>query len=155
MAGKGGKAWIFFATLMIVCGVGAYAMVTGRAPKLKEASQAVAATVASIAASYAAVPPAPDAGEDAAGTPPPRKQAGPLSNAQLGAPLVHGTFVSACGAPDDMKVTVKASVRAGHATTVTVKTTPDNPTVGSCIEQAVRGMQWDISPKTGKVTVNY
>jgi hypothetical protein len=154
MAGTGSKAWIFVATLMILCGVAAYAMVSGRAPKLKEASQAVAATVASIAASYAASPPSPDAGEDA-GAPPPRKQAGPLSNVQLGAPLVHGTFVSACGAPDDMKVTVKASVRAGRATAVTVKTTPANPTVASCIEQAVRGMQWDVSPRTGKVTVNY
>jgi hypothetical protein len=154
MAGKGSGAGVFVATLLVVCGVAAYAMVTGRAPKLKEASQAVAATVASIAASYAASSPLPDAGDDA-GAPPPRKQTGPLSSAQLGAPLVHGTFVSACGAPDDMKVTVKASVRSGRAVVVTVKTVPVDPTVVGCIEQTVRAMQWDISPKTDKVTVTY
>lgn len=84
-----------------------------------------------------------------------RRQATPLSNAQLGGPLVHGKFVSACGAPDDMKVVVHLDVKKGHATKVTVKTQPPNPTVASCIERAVRDLQWDISPQVGHVTVTY
>jgi hypothetical protein len=84
-----------------------------------------------------------------------RRQAAPLSNAQLGAPLVHGKFVSACGAPDNMKVVVHLDVKKGRATKVTVKTLPPDPTVGSCVERAVRDLQWDISPQVGHVTVTY
>jgi len=85
----------------------------------------------------------------------PRRQTAPLSSAQLGAPLVHGAFVTACGAPDDMKVVIKADVRYGRALNVTVTTTPTNLMVSSCIERATRDLQWDVSPKTGHVTVRY
>lgn len=83
------------------------------------------------------------------------RQAAPLSSAQLGAPLVHGTFVAACGAPDDMKVVVHLDVKKGHAYGVSVKTRPPNSTVASCIERAVRDLKWDISPQVGHVTVTY
>jgi hypothetical protein len=83
------------------------------------------------------------------------RQTAPLSSAQLGAPLVHGTFVSACGAPDDMKVTVNVSVKMGRAAHVTVTTQPPNPAVASCIERATRDLQWDISPKSDHVAVTY
>jgi hypothetical protein len=84
-----------------------------------------------------------------------RRQTAPLSSAQLGAPLIHGTFVSACGAPDDMKVVVKVTVKMGHAIGVTVKTYPSDPAVASCIDRATRDQQWDISPQTDHVTVTY
>jgi hypothetical protein len=86
---------------------------------------------------------------------PVHRQATPLSNTQLGAPLVHGAFVTACGAPDNMKVVVTLAVRMGHAVDVTVKTRPPDPVVVSCVEHATRDLQWDISPKTGRVTVTY
>jgi hypothetical protein len=54
-----------------------------------------------------------------------------------------------------MHVTVKATVRMGKAVSVTVKTTPPDPGVATCIEGAVRGKQWDISPRAGVVTVTY
>jgi hypothetical protein len=84
-----------------------------------------------------------------------RRQAAPLSSAQLGAPLVHGTFVAACGAPDDMKVVVHLDVKKGHASNVSVKTQPPNATVTSCIERSIRDLRWDISPHPGHVTVTY
>jgi hypothetical protein len=93
--------------------------------------------------------PAPDAGVIV------HRQAAPLSKAQLGAPLVHGKFLSTCGAPDDMKVVVHLDVKMGHATKVTVKTQPPNPTVASCVERAVRDLEWDMSPQVGHVTVTY
>jgi hypothetical protein len=148
-----GKGSIVAVTVILVCGVAVAAVVSGRAPKLKEASQSVAATVASIAASYASSSLLPEAGAEAGVAP--RRQAAPLSSAQLGAPLVHGTFVSACGAPDDMKVTLKVSVRGGRAVSVSVKSDPPNPAVAACIERAARDQQWDISPKTDQVTVTY
>jgi hypothetical protein len=84
-----------------------------------------------------------------------RRQAAPLSSAQLGAPLVHGQFVAACGAPDDMKVVVHLDVKKGHASNVSVKTQPPNPTVSSCIDRAIRDLKWDISPHVGHLTVTY
>ena len=84
-----------------------------------------------------------------------RRQSGPLSNAQLSAPLVHGAFVIACGAPDDMKVTVTTTVKMGRASSVTVSTVPPNPAVASCVERATRDLQWDVSPHAGHVTVTY
>jgi hypothetical protein len=101
-------------------------------------------------------PPLADAGPangDAAA--PPHRQTAPLSSAQLGAPLVHGAFVSACGAPDAMKVVVKATVKMGRAMEVTVKTDPPNSAVASCVEHAVRDLQWDVTPKADHVTVTY
>jgi hypothetical protein len=85
----------------------------------------------------------------------PHRQTAPLSSAQLGAPLVHGAFVTSCGAPDNMKVVVKADVRLGRAVNVTVKTDPPSLAISSCIERATRDLQWDVSPKTGHVTVRY
>jgi hypothetical protein len=38
---------------------------------------------------------------------------------------------------------------------VDVKTTPPDATIAACIDRAVREKQWDVSPKTGKVTVTY
>jgi hypothetical protein len=84
-----------------------------------------------------------------------RRQTGPLSSAQLGAPLVHGPFISACGATDDMKVVVTLAVKRGRATEVTVKSLPPNPVVESCVERATRDLRWDVSPHTGHVTVTY
>jgi hypothetical protein len=82
-------------------------------------------------------------------------QAAPLSSAQLGAPLVNGKFVTACGAPDDMKVVVKVTVKMGRPIDVSVKSDPANSAVASCVERATREMQWDVSPKTQHATVTY
>jgi hypothetical protein len=87
--------------------------------------------------------------------PPPRRQTAPLSSAQLGAPLVNGAFVSACGAPDDMKVVANVTVKMGRATAVSVTTQPPDPAIRSCIERSMRDLRWDISPGMGRVTVRY
>lgn len=84
-----------------------------------------------------------------------RKQPGPLSSAQLGAPLVNGAWITACGAPDTMKVTVKLDVRQGRAVKIDVKTDPPDPVVTGCVERAASDLRWDVSPKTDHVTVRY
>jgi len=101
-----------------------------------------------------APPPSADAGAKDAGVIV-HRQAAPLSSAQLGAPLVHGKFVSACGAPDDMKVVVHLDVKKGRASKIAVKTEPASSAVASCIERAIRDLQWDVSPQVGHVTVTY
>jgi hypothetical protein len=96
-----------------------------------------------------------DGGREGGAPVPTRRQRSPLSPAQLDAPLVHGKFVAACGAPDDMKVTLEVTVHAGRAFAAVAKTQPPNPVVEACVERAVRELRWDSSPTTGKVTVHY
>ena|GEM_PF-1615383 len=123
-----------------------------------EVSSAVGATSSAASSPDSPAGPAPagsgDAGAGDAGSKP-RRQTAPLSSAQLGAPLVHGGFVTACGAPDTMKVTLKLDVRNGRAFNVRVKTHPSDPTVSACIAKAARDLRWDSSPRTGHVTVTY
>jgi hypothetical protein len=78
-----------------------------------------------------------------------------LTNAQLAGPLRHASFVTSCGAPDDMKVQVRVAVRMGTPIGVTVQTTPASAGVAACIERAVRGLRWQANPKTDFVTTNY
>ncbi len=160
MPGSRRKGRLVVAVLLVAAvGVVGGLVATGRAPLLKRKIEVTASSAAALVASYAPslVPPAdagaPDADADAEVTY--HRQSGPLSNAQLGAPLVHGTFVSACGAPDDMKVTLKVSVKYGRAVGVSVKTMPPNQSVALCIERATKEMHWDVSPHVGQVTVTY
>ena len=83
-------------------------------------------------------------------------QGGPdLSNAQLSAPMRNATFISGCGAPDDMKVTVRVAVKMGRAVGVTVITNPPNPGVAACIDRHVRGLGWPAHPKMDFITTSY
>jgi len=144
-----------------VLGVAALSFLASRGrlpPALAEAYGTVASLASSASDAFSAPRTAsdrPDAGD--AGSVAARRttQAAPLSSAQLGAPLVHGKFVSECGAPDDMKVVVKVTVKMGHAVAVAATTDPANAAVASCVEKATREMQWDVSPKTQRATVTY
>jgi hypothetical protein len=78
-----------------------------------------------------------------------------LTNAQLAGPLRHAAFITACGAPDDMKVQVRVAVKNGNPIGVTVGTTPQNNGVAGCIDRSVRGLRWPANPKTDFVTTNY
>jgi hypothetical protein len=152
---------IIIAAMVVLAGVAVVgSAATGRLALLTRTWAPVASSLA--ASAWFTLAPAPQAadanapGTDAADAGPTvHRQTAPLSSAQLGTPLVHGTFVSACGAPDDMKVVVDVTVKMGRATHVTATTQPSNPTVASCIERATRNLYWDISPKTDHVTVTY
>ena len=151
--------------LVVLAAAGVAALATtGRLPFVKRAilapiASAVAPMASAIEASTWIAGPATSAPPDAGAPPEARpkvvRQSAPLSSAQLGEPLVKGSFVGACGAPDNMKVTVDLSVRRGHAEKVTVKTEPPDPAIAACIEHAVRGLQWDVSPHAGRLTVTY
>ncbi len=123
---------------------------TGKLSLLSPAWEGLASTSLSASASSSA---SADAGGDAG--PPGRPHAGPMSSAQLGAPLVHGTFVTACGAPTDMKVVLKVAVKMGRAIDVKVTTDPPDPGIAACIDKAARDLQWEVSRKTDHVTVTY
>lgn len=146
--------------LLLAVGAVVGVVATRRLPAVAQALAPLASSVAAWASSPSP-PPSSAPSSDALGKPSAdaavalHHQTAPLSSAQLGAPLVHGTFVGPCGAPDNMKVVVNVAVKMGHAVKVTVTTLPPDPTVASCVERAVRDLQWDISPKTDHVTVTY
>lgn len=82
--------------------------------------------------------------------------AGPdLTDAQLSAPMSDGSFISECGAPDDMSVTVKVAIKKGHAVGVSVSTNPPAPAVAGCIDHHVRGLSWPSSPKMDSLVTSY
>ncbi len=146
--------WIA-ATSLVVIAAGAYVFVaSGKGPPIARTLEAVASSAAALASAY--VPSSsPEAGSEEDAGEVVHRQGGPLSNAQLGAPLVHGTFLSECGAPDTMHVALKVGVKFGRAVSVDVKTTPPDAKIAACFDRAVKDKQWDISPKPGKVTVTY
>jgi hypothetical protein len=78
-----------------------------------------------------------------------------LTDAQLSAPMSDGTFVSDCGAPDSMSVTVKVAIRMGRAVGVTVSTSPPDAEVAGCIDRHVRGLSWPPSPKMDSFVTSY
>jgi hypothetical protein len=148
---------IILAGIALVAGVAIAAAVTGRFPELAQAWDWLSEKVGSPASSAAGDrgDAAADAAVATADAGAQHRQTAPLSSAQLGAPLVHGSFVNSCGAPETMKVVVKADVKMGRAVAVDVKTNPPDPAIAACIDKATRDLRWDISPKTGHVTVTY
>ncbi|MBX3263828.1 MAG: hypothetical protein KF782_29415, partial [Labilithrix sp.] len=78
-----------------------------------------------------------------------------LTDAQLHAPMRNAAFISGCGAPDSMKVTVRVAVKNGRAWGVTVTTNPPNRAVASCVDRHVRGLGWPPNPKMDFFTTTY
>lgn len=78
-----------------------------------------------------------------------------LSNAQLSAPMANSAFIGGCGAPNDMKVTVKVAVKMGRAVGVSVYTSPPNGAVSGCIDRHVRMLSWPAHPKMDTFTTTY
>jgi eukaryotic-like serine/threonine-protein kinase len=83
-------------------------------------------------------------------------KAGPdLTDAQLSAPMRNASFISGCGAPSDMKVTVRVAVKGGRAAGVTVSTNPPNSGVAACVDRHVRGLSWPANAKMDSFTTTY
>jgi hypothetical protein len=143
-----GRILLLVLAIAVVILVGMAA--TGRLPLFTRTWEGLTSADASPSSSAG---PVTSASGDAG--PPAGRRVAALSSAQLGAPLVHGTFVTACGAPQDMKVVVKVAVKMGRAVKVTVTTDPPDPTIAACIDHAARDLRWDVSPKTDHVTVTY
>jgi hypothetical protein len=78
-----------------------------------------------------------------------------LTDAQLSAPMKNAPFISGCGAPGDMKVTVKVAIKNGRAVGVSVYTNPSNSTVAACVDRHVRGLSWPANPKMDTMTTTY
>jgi hypothetical protein len=78
-----------------------------------------------------------------------------LSDGQLSAPMRNAAFISGCGAPNDMKVTVRVAVKMGRAVGVSVYTNPANPQVAGCVDRHVRALSWPANPKMDSFTTTY
>ena len=78
-----------------------------------------------------------------------------LTDSQLATPLKQASFVSGCGAPSDMTVTVKVAIKNGRAVGVSVYPNPADARVASCIDHAIRGLSWPSNPKMDSLTTTY
>lgn len=78
-----------------------------------------------------------------------------LTDGQLGAPMRNASFISGCGAPDSMKVTVRVAVQNGRAVGVSVYPNPPNPAVASCVDRHVRALGWPPNAKMDFFTTTY
>ena len=78
-----------------------------------------------------------------------------LTDGQLSAPMKNASFISGCGAPESMKVTVRVAVKNGRAWGVTVSTNPPNQGVAACVDRHVRGLAWPSNPKMDSFTTTY
>jgi hypothetical protein len=70
-----------------------------------------------------------------------------LTAGSYGAVLNRGTYLNSCGVPPSMGVSICAAVQNGRAVGVTVRTTPSNPGISSCIRSAVFGMGFPAHPR--------
>jgi hypothetical protein len=78
-----------------------------------------------------------------------------LTPQDLGRPFENAAFISGCGAPDSMHVTIKAAVQNGHVAGVSVYTQPPNGGVSACVAGAVRRLQFPVSPNMDAVTQQF
>lgn len=78
-----------------------------------------------------------------------------LTNAQLSAPMKNAAFISGCGAPDSMKVTVRVAVKNGRAYGVSVYPSPANAGVARCVDRHVRALSWPPNAKMDFFTTTY
>jgi len=79
-----------------------------------------------------------------------------LTDEQLSAPMASvGRFLSLCGAPDNMSVTVRVAVKLGQAVGVTVETSPPDSNIAACVDRSVRRLQWPPSPKLDSLVTRY
>jgi hypothetical protein len=147
---------VLLGVVVLAAGATAVAVATGHWPWAKQQLDAAASAWSAASLSSVSTRALGDAGPvDAAADVAVKVQAGPLSSAQLSAPLYHVTFLAECGAPADMKVTVKVTVKMGRATDAHATADPRNPVVEGCIERAIQDLRWDPSRKSSTVTVHY
>lgn len=78
-----------------------------------------------------------------------------LTDSQLHGPMKNASFISGCGAPDSMKVTVKVAIRNGRAAGVSVYTNPPDGRVSSCVDRHVRGLSWPSNAKMDSFVTTY
>lgn len=70
-----------------------------------------------------------------------------ITGAQYGAVLNSGSYLNGCGLASNAGVDVCVAVQNGRAVGVTVRVSPSNPGVSSCIAGHIRGMSFPSHPK--------
>jgi hypothetical protein len=69
--------------------------------------------------------------------------------------LANGAYLNACGVPSHMAVSVCAAVQNGRAVGVTVRTTPSNPGIESCVRGQVMQKSFPSHPRMDVVTTTF
>ncbi len=78
-----------------------------------------------------------------------------LTAGQFASVLNNGNYVTGCGTPQSMHISVCAAVQNGRAVGVTVSTDPPNGGIANCISSAVRRMSFPSNPKLDIATTRF
>jgi hypothetical protein len=78
-----------------------------------------------------------------------------LTNAQLGAPLNSGQFMSGCPLPGSANADICVAVKQGKPVGVSVKVTPKNNQAATCIDRAARRVHFPASDKLDVVHTHF
>jgi hypothetical protein len=70
-----------------------------------------------------------------------------LTAGAYGAVLNRGSYLNSCGVPSNMEVDVCAAVQNGRAVGVTVRTSPSNGGIASCVAGQVRALPFPSHPR--------
>jgi hypothetical protein len=76
-----------------------------------------------------------------------RKSSPDLTDAQLGAPLSSGQFMAGCGLSGSANADLCVAVKQGHPLGISVKVSPKNNQVATCIDRAARRVRFPASEK--------
>lgn len=76
-----------------------------------------------------------------------RKVPADLTAGAYGSVLNNGSYLSACGVPSNMSVSVCVAVQNGHAVGVSITTNPRNGGIANCIAGRVRGLHFPSHPR--------
>jgi len=76
-----------------------------------------------------------------------KKQAVLPDEKGLGTVLNNGSYLTRCNLPTTTRAEICAAIRSGKAEGVSVRLTPGDRTVGTCIANEVRGMAFASDPR--------
>lgn len=78
-----------------------------------------------------------------------------VSSGEAAKTLNNSAYLSNCGVPGSMSVVVCTAIQEGVPVGVTVRTTPSNPTIASCIRTAILGLRFPRRPSLDVTTTTF
>jgi hypothetical protein len=78
-----------------------------------------------------------------------------LSAGAYAGTLNNGAYLNSCGVPSNMAVSICAAIQNGRAVGVTVRTTPSNPGIESCVKGQIMSKSFPSHPRLDVTTTTF
>jgi hypothetical protein len=78
-----------------------------------------------------------------------------LSAGAYAGTLNNGAYLNSCGVPSNMGVSICAAIQNGRAVGVTVRTTPSNPGIESCVKGQIMAKSFPSHPRLDVTTTTF